>query len=81
MFLISQVFIQVLIIVGVVVLFLGSYLLNRKVKPPKGVNIPEKCGSCLSNTCMIKSSDVEKRKEDLRKYLEDCDKDETSETK
>jgi hypothetical protein len=66
MFLISVNLTQFLIVAGVIILFLGSFILNKRTKAPKGVELPEKCHSCLSNTCIVKQSDIDKIKEELR---------------
>lgn len=81
LFLISDTVIQILILVGVVALFIGSLVLNKLVKPPKGIKLPEKCQGCASETCIIRLGDPEKTKEALRKYLDECDKNENSEKK
>lgn len=64
---------QILILVGSLVLFLVAYTLNSRTKLPKGVDVPEKCQTCLSNTCVIKTKDVEKIKEEMRKEIEKCE--------
>lgn len=71
----SNFWIQALIIIGVIILFLVSVVLNHNTKPPKGVDIPDKCQSCSSNSCMIKLSDAKKIKEELREYLDNCEED------
>lgn len=73
----SKVWIQALIIIGVIIIFLVSVILNHNTKAPKGVNIPDKCQSCTSNSCMIKLSDAKKMKEEMKEYLKKCE-DETS---
>lgn len=71
----SNFWIQALIIIGVIILFLVSVVLNYNTKPPKGVDVPDKCQSCSSNSCMIKLSDAKKIKEELREYLDNCEED------
>lgn len=73
MFLAGDVFIQVLIIVGAMVLFLGTFMLNRKTKVPKDVEPIDKCNTCFSDTCIVKISDVEKIKEELREQINKCE--------
>ncbi|MDD3191687.1 MAG: hypothetical protein PHP41_02925 [Bacilli bacterium] len=70
---------QLLIIIGAVVLFLVSFILNKRTKAPKGVEVPEKCLSCISDTCIVKTSDLEKLKEELREEMNKCE--EKNETK
>ncbi len=65
--------IQAIIVIAVVLIFLLSVILNWKTKAPKDVKLPEKCQFCPSQTCVIKISDVEKRKEELKEYLESCE--------
>lgn len=61
------------IIAGVIILFIVSVYLNSKTKAPKGVDVPEKCASCASNTCMIKLKDVQKIKEELKECIDECE--------
>jgi hypothetical protein len=77
----SSIILQAAIIFGVVVLFLVSVILNSKVKAPKGVKLPEKCGTCPSNSCIIKMVDVEKKKEEMKEYLKECEENENTEKK
>lgn len=74
----DQLWIQIAIIVGVIVLFLITFILNRRTKAPK-VDMPEKCIQCPSQTCIVKMDDVEKMKEEMRKEIENCE--ETDEKK
>ena len=73
MFLIAVIVKQILILLGSLVLFFVAYILYNRSKLPKGVEAPEKCNSCLSNSCIIKSGDVEKIKEELRKEIDNCE--------
>jgi hypothetical protein len=81
MIFLSSFLVQGLIIVGVLLLFLVTYTLNRKTKAPKGVEVPEKCQSCISNSCIIKQKDVELIKEELRQELDKCETGDNNETK
>jgi len=65
--------IQASIIIVLVVIFLASVLLNRHIKPPKDVKLPEKCQFCPSKTCVIKLSDVEQKNEELKEYFDNCE--------
>ena len=78
MILLSKLVIQILIILGVVIVFLVSFYLNLKTKAPKGFENNEKCSSCESTTCMIKLTDVELKKEEMKEYYEKCKEDETN---
>ena len=71
----SDFWVQALIVIGVIILFLVSTILNYHTKAPKGVDVPDKCQSCSSNTCMIKISDVKKMKEEMKEYLKNCEED------
>ena len=70
---ISKFWIQAGIVIGVIILFIVSVYLNKKTKAPKGVDLPDKCAACTSNTCMIKLRDVQKMKEELKEYLDKCE--------
>ena len=66
--------VEISIIVGVVILFIGSTLLNSRVKAPEGCEIPDGCGSCTTTSCSIKSviqntQSVEDKKNELKAYL------------
>lgn len=73
MFLLSQGIIQALIIGGSIILFLGSFILNRRTSAPKGVDVPEHCQTCASHSCIVKMSDIGKIKEELREQIDNCD--------
>lgn len=81
MLILSSKYIQGLIIVGVLLLFLLTFSLNRKTKAPKGSKIPDKCQTCISNSCIIKQTDIEIIKEDLRNELEKCENGDNDEEK
>lgn len=68
-----NIIVQAAIIVAVVVIFFLSIFLNSKTKAPKDVELPEKCQFCPSETCIIKIGDVEKKKEELKSYLKNCE--------
>lgn len=81
MLILSSVIIQGLILVGVLLLFFITFSLNQRTKAPKGVEVPEKCQSCISNSCIIKQSDIEVIKEELRAELDKCDNGDINEKK
>ncbi|MDD2493278.1 MAG: hypothetical protein WC929_01590 [Bacilli bacterium] len=65
------------IILGVIALFLITFILNRKTKAPKGVDLPDKCQVCQSDSCLIKMNDVNTIKAELKQQLEqECSKEE-----
>ena len=68
-FLKTNLIVQILIIAGVVILFFIVTILNMKTKAPKDVKLNEKCVSCKSTTCMIKLSDVNKIKEEMKQEI------------
>ncbi|MDD4000783.1 MAG: hypothetical protein PHX62_07835 [Bacilli bacterium] len=72
---------QAIIVIAVIIIFFLSVILNRKTKAPKDVKLPEKCQFCPSNTCVIKLGEVEKKKEELKEYLENCEEKDGSEEK
>lgn len=78
MILLSKLVIQILIIVAVVLVFLVSFYLNLKTKAPKGFENNEKCSSCESTTCMIKLTDVNAKKEELKEYYDKCKEEENN---
>lgn len=72
MFFLASKFVQFAIVAGVLVLFIGSFILNKRTKAPEGIEIPEKCHSCLSSTCIVKS-DIEQIKKELRETINNCE--------
>ena len=58
------------IIIGVIALFLLTFLLHKRTKTPKGVELPDKCQVCDSPSCMIKTSEISKIKTELKQQLE-----------
>ena len=71
----TNLFIQAAIIFGVLLVFIITYTLNKRTKPPKNIVLPEKCEFCTSASCVMKLETVEKTKEELRKLI-DCEKEE-----
>lgn len=69
----SNVYLQAGIIFGVLVIFVVTFWLNKKVKPPKDMKLPDKCSFCVSSTCVMKIADVEKTKAELKQYLKSCE--------
>ncbi len=72
MFLVS-IYVRIFVIFIVIVVFLLSVILNQRTKVPKDIEMPEKCQFCPSKTCVIKISEVEKKQEELKAYLESCE--------
>ena len=72
MFLLATKVVQFLIIGGVLLLFISTFIMNNRTKAPEGVELPEKCHSCLSTACAVKS-DVEKVKEEMREAINKCE--------
>lgn len=73
----ASVWVQGIIILGLVVLFFGSFILNKKTKVPEGVELPEKCQTCPSTTCIINVNKIEEiKKEILVAQTEECQKEE-----
>lgn len=78
-FLKANLLVQILIIAGLVILFLTVTLLNQKMKAKKGEDLPENCQACASTTCMIKLTDANKIKEELKEELRKCEKENNDE--
>ncbi|MGD9604574.1 MAG: hypothetical protein AB7V00_00280 [Bacilli bacterium] len=76
----ADIYVQVIIIVSVFVVFVITYALNKRTKPPKNVVLPEKCEFCQSSSCIIKIENVEKAKEEIRKLI-NCEKEENQDEK
>lgn len=72
MFLANMV-VQGAIIFGLIIIFLLSVVLNKKTKAPEGVEVPEKCSSCVSETCIIKVSTVEEIKKEMKELVYNCE--------
>ncbi|HHX79193.1 MAG TPA: hypothetical protein GX695_05530 [Acholeplasmataceae bacterium] len=70
MFLASQL-LQWGIITGLIVFFILVTILNQKTKAPEGVDIPDECMGCSSSTCIIKTTDIEKIKSEIKEIIEE----------
>lgn len=69
----ASIWVQGLIIVGLVVLFLGSFILNKNTKAPEGIELPDKCQTCPSTTCVINVHKIEEiKKEILEAKTKEC---------
>lgn len=73
MFLLANAIIQTLIVIGSILLFIGTFLLNRKTKVPDGIEALDKCNTCVSVDCVVKTSDIETIKNELREKINDCE--------
>ena len=64
---------QALIILGLIAIFFITFLLNKKIKVKKGneKELPEKCITCSFSSCIIKMSDANELKEELKKCLKE----------
>ena len=49
--------IAILIIIGSIVLFTVTFILNRKIKAPEGAELPKKCQSCSNSFCKEKTEE------------------------
>ena len=67
-----SIFIQIAIVLGLVIIFILLFVLNKKIKAPADTE-NEKCQSCLSETCIIKTKDISKIKDEMKKEIEKCD--------
>lgn len=59
---------------GVIALFLLVSFLNMKTKAPKNAKLPPECEFCPSKTCVIKVTEINKKQEKLREYLDKCER-------
>ncbi|MDD4595755.1 MAG: hypothetical protein WC088_00490 [Candidatus Izemoplasmatales bacterium] len=53
-----EIFFAILILVVLIGIYVASYKLNQKTKPPKGCEIPEEfssCSVCHSTSCLVKT--------------------------
>lgn len=69
---------QIGIVFGLIILFLGLTLLNKRIPTPEGVELPEKCSACISTTCIVKREDVKETIKDeirteLQNKIEECE--------
>lgn len=49
----------IIILCVVIILFIGTYLLNKKVPKPDGCEISEKCKTCQMTNCYVKKKITE----------------------
>lgn len=62
-----HVLIKVGIVAGCVILFVVTFLLNKKVKAPKIDDKLKQCADCTSTSCVIKISELEEIKKEYEK--------------
>ncbi|HHU24681.1 MAG: hypothetical protein PHG08_03385 [Bacilli bacterium] len=60
---------EILILLGALTLFFGTFFLNRRIKVPEGTEIPEECLGCSNPFCSVKDA---KDKETVIKELREC---------
>ncbi|HNZ50705.1 MAG TPA: hypothetical protein PLW60_04700 [Bacilli bacterium] len=72
----SSILLQAAIIFVVLVVFVLTYSLNKRTKPPKNVVIPEKCEFCPSTSCLMKEMTAKKTKEELKEII-NCEKEDS----
>ena len=44
----SEILIAVLLVGGIIIVYFGSYILNKNTDAPEGIEAPEKCTTCGS---------------------------------
>ena len=64
-----HVLVKVGIIAGAVILFLVTFLLNKKTKAPKIDESIKKCATCTNESCIIKMTDIEEIKKEFENEL------------
>lgn len=67
----GNVLLKVGIIAGCVILFLVSFILNKRTKAPKIDEKIEKCRTCTNESCIIKLSEIEEIKAEYEKELKE----------
>lgn len=67
----GNVLVKVGIIAGCVILFLVSFILNKRTKAPKIDEKIEKCRTCTNESCIIKLSEIEEIKAEYEKELKE----------
>ena len=53
----------ILLVIGVIVLYVGTYVLNRNTEVPEGVIPASKCSTCGSGSCSIREEDFSGKSE------------------
>ena len=67
-----QILVTVLVLVGVIGLYIGSYVLNKNTPVPEGIIPLAQCSSCSTTSCASHPGDV---KDDLKKHLSNAEED------
>ena len=67
----AHVLVKIGIIAGCVILFLVTFVLNRRTKAPKIDEKIEKCRTCTNESCIIKLSEIEEIKAEYEKELKE----------
>jgi len=75
----NNIFVNALIIFGVIVFFLVAVILNGLTKSPNGDKLPEKCKTCNCE-CIVKF-DRNAKKESLIEYYKNCEGNNASQEK
>ena len=65
----GNVLVKVGIIAGCVILFLVTFVLNKRTKAPKIDEKIEKCRTCTNESCIIKMSEIEEIKAEYEKEM------------
>lgn len=62
----NDILIAVLLVGGIIILYFGSYILNKNTEAPEGIEPAEKCTTCGSRGACSLS-----QKEELKKHPEE----------
>ncbi len=57
-----------LLVVGMILLYVGTYVLNKNVAVPEGIEPVDKCSTCGSGSCSIRLEETFKKSGD-----DECD--------
>ncbi len=61
---------EIILVVGLVVIFIGVTILNTRTKVPEGIELPEKCEGCRIDSCKHKKEILTKEVvEEIKKDL------------
>ena len=71
--------VKILIVIGCIALFIGTYLLNRRTKVPENLDIelPDKCLHCGNTACGAKKNALDEMK--MNQIIDQCKENDNNE--
>lgn len=67
----GKILVTVLVLAGVIGLYIGSYILNKRTPVPEGIEPIADCDACNTTSCSQHPSKTESVKDDIKNFIDE----------